>query len=301
MSFRVTNTSYKNSLTSQIAASQQRVLSAQERITSGKRINRPSDDPAGAAAVIRLRNSQSTVEQFNRNAGAAKDRLLAGDNALGDYEQALDRTRTLLTQGASDFTSDDQRKSIATEIESLRTRILNTANSRNDEYYVFGGTRQNAPPFDANGIPATSATSLSQIQVEPNAPPVAVGVTGETVFSDANGTIFAALSTAITALRGTGDPAADSATLRASLDRLQVFTKQAGIAHAQIGVGLNQVEAASARLGRDSLSFETRAGQLESADIAESALELSGAQRALEAALQTGAQVGRRSLIDFLS
>ena len=134
MSFRVTNTSYKNSLTSQIAASQQRVLSAQERVTSGKRINRPSDDPAGAAAVIRLRNSQSTVEQFNRNAGAAKDRLLAGDNALGDYEQALDRTRTLLTQGASDFTSDAPRNSIATEIERFLTRILTTTNSRNDKY-----------------------------------------------------------------------------------------------------------------------------------------------------------------------
>lgn len=301
MPFRVTNNSYRTSLTAQIAVSQQRLLTAQERVSSGKRINRLSDDPSGAAAVLRLRNSQTAIEQFSRNAGAVKDRLMAGEGSLNDYELALDRTRTLLTQAASDFTTGEQRSVIATELETLRTRMIGDANSRSDGYYIFGGTRQNAPPFDANGVAATTATSPTEIQIEPNAPPIVAGVTAESIFSDTNGTIFDSLASAITALRGTGDPAADNATIRAAFDRQQIFSQRAGQARAQIGVRLNQVESATERLNRNSLALESSVQNIEAVDFAEAALELADAGRALEAALQSGSYIGKRSLLDFLS
>ena len=301
MPFRVTDASNAARRAAQIMTSQQRVTAAQERVSSGKRINRPSDDPSGAEAVIRLRTSQAVVEQFRRSTGVAKDKLLIADGALDNYERVLDRAHTLLVQGASDFTGSEARKAIAEEIEGIYSGILSTANMRSDDGYVFGGTRQDAPPFDpTTAAPAASTASSPLLQIEPGAPPVTVGVTAETVFSDSNGTIFDTLTAVAAALRGTGDPAADRTTINTALDRLSTFAAQARVARTRIGASLNAVESADQRLNHDFFSLEVAAQQKESADFVESAVQLTEAQRALEATLRANAYTGQRSLIDLL-
>lgn len=301
MPFRITEAATSAMYSARITASRQQLAVAQERVSSGKRINRPSDDPLGAASVIRLRTSQAEIEQFKRNAAAAGDSLQFADGALNDYELLLDRARALVTQGASDTTSADARKIIATELEGLSARILSVANSRSDDTYIFGGTRQDASPFDATGAPTASPSSKAFVQIEPNAPPLASGVTSESVFADVNGNIFGALAATAAALRGTGDAAADRATLNSAPGRLASFSDLASVARAQLGASLQNVEAAGERMGRNYLALEESAGRIEGADLAESALQLAQSQQALEATLQASANTGRRSLLDFLS
>src|ERR1700716_868447 len=113
MNFRITNASQASVLADRIALNRARLETAQERISSGKRINRPSDDPFGAESVLRLRTSQANVEQFQKNGVMVRDGLLSADTALESYEQLLDRARSLLTQGSSDSTSPANRQSIA--------------------------------------------------------------------------------------------------------------------------------------------------------------------------------------------
>src|SRR5438552_15679656 len=165
MPFRVTDGVVNARLTAQIATATQRLSQAQEQIASGKRINRPSDDPTGSEVVLRLRTSQTVVDQFRRNAGAAKDTLSTADGTLDIYQQTLDRARTLLAQGASDSTDATAKRTIAAEIDGLRQQMLALANSRHDELYLFGGTRQNVPPFDAAGVPAATAASPQLVPV----------------------------------------------------------------------------------------------------------------------------------------
>src|ERR1700694_4642719 len=123
MPFRVTNSSQTSVLSERIALSQQRLAVVQERISSGKRINRPSDDPFGAEAVLRFRTSQASVEQFQQNAATVRDGLQHADGVMESYQQLLDRASALLTQGASDSTGAVARASIAQEIEGLRTQM----------------------------------------------------------------------------------------------------------------------------------------------------------------------------------
>lgn len=300
MPFRVTDAGANAKLTAQITAATQRISTAQEQISTGKRINRPSDDPASAEVVLRLRTSQTVVEQFNRNAGAAKDALLAADGVLEVYQQALDRARALLSQGASDTTSAAGKQTIAAEIDGIRERLLALANTRYDEGYLFGGTRQSAPPYNTTGVPAATPASPQLIQIDPDGSPVTTGIPAETVFSDANGTIFAALTAAATALRGTGNAAADQTTVLTQLDRVTAFTDLAGVGRTIIGASLRRVEAAGSRLEQSSLSLEEAAQRLETADFAGAAVKLSESGRALDAILQTAAQIGRRSLIDLI-
>src|SRR6266487_6613805 len=129
MPFRVTNASMNARLTMQISTAQQRVANAQEQVSTGKRINMPSDDPAGAQRVLQVRAKQATIDQFRRSADTANGRLTAGDTSLPSYEQILDRTRTLLSQAASSTTPSSGRANIATELEGIKSQIISLGNS----------------------------------------------------------------------------------------------------------------------------------------------------------------------------
>lgn len=300
MSFRVSDAPGSNRLIAQIAAQRQRITRAQDQLASGKRINRPSDDPLGAETVIRLKTSQVEIEQFQRNAGLASDALQAADVAVETYQRYLDRAQALLTQGASDTISATAKDVLATELEGLQQQIRNLANTRNHDSYLFGGTRQDVPPFDSSGNPAAAAAGTPLIQIEPQAEPIVIGVTAEEVFADASGNVLAALAGTITALRGTGDAAADKAAILNGLDRLKSLADQAGVARTRVGTGLTHIDAVNARLGDLFLQRQASIERVESADTVESILSLSDAQNALDAILQANNPARRRSLLDLI-
>lgn len=297
---RVTDTNSGTALLSQINGANARIEEARQRISTGKRINKPSDDPIGSEVVIRMRTAQAEIDQVRRNAGTAHDALQTADTAFESYLNILDQARSLIMQVSSDPISTDGRNVVANQLDGLRSAILNIANTRVEDRYIFGGTRQDAPPYDANGVAAATPTAQQTLQVEPQAAPIVTGVTAESVFADANGTIFAALQAVSTALRGTGDPVADQAALMTGLDRLKSFSDQSGVQRAVIGTNLTHVDEANSRLDSAFLAYEETAQNHESADFVESALELSEGQRTLEAILQANSPNRRRSLIDLL-
>lgn len=300
MPFRVTDSSTAASTAAKVNAQRSRLSVLQDRLISGKRINRPSDDPTGAEAVIRLRTSQAEIEAYKRNTGTAEQKLTVTDDVISSYELILDRVKSLVSRGASDTTTQDARNALAAEIDVLRERVLNIANSRNGDEYLFGGTRQNAPPFDpATAAPAATPATPQHVGIEPGANAVATGITAETVFSDATATIFDDLTAASAALRGTGDPVADKATITNSLQRLEVYSDLTDMAHARIGANMKNVELVRDRLASDFLSFETQASDIESADFVETATQFAETQRALDALLQIKGRE-QRSLLDFL-
>lgn len=300
MSTRVTDSGGSARTNSQINFHRSRLAVLQERLASGKRINRPSDDPAGAEMVLNLRTSLKQIEQFQRNAQAVSTKLIAGDDSLSSYETTLDRVKTLLARGLSETSTPQTREAVAVELESLSKSILSLANSKSGDEYVFGGTRQTVPPFDpVTGQPAAGTAVAQHVQIEPGSNAIAAGVTGDTVFGDANATIFADIANAVAALRGTGNAAADRATLQNTMSRMSVYGDLAGLAHARIGANMNAVETAMANLSTAALAHEDRITDIEGDDFAATALGISETERALEATLQVAAR-GRRSLFDFI-
>ncbi len=300
MPFRVTEAATDARLTSQINLQRQRIGQLQEQLSSGKRINRPSDDPVGANVVLQLRTSQSELKQFSNNAATAKDVLIASDNVLDSYQLSLDHASALLTRGISDTTLYQERQAIAIEIDGVIASVQNQANTKWDDRYLFGGSRVTAPPFDSNGVPATTIANPIELQIEPNAAPIQVGVLSESVFADSTSDIISELKAAAVALRGTGNAAADTTTLRGVADRLKDFADLSNIARTQIGERINQTTNVTDTLQQTSLSLEETIGRYETADFTETAVQFTAANTALEAILQTAAQNNRRSLLDFL-
>lgn len=300
MNIRVSDNSTATRLTARVNAQRSRLENLQEHLASGKRINRPSDDPNGAETVIKLRTSEREIEQFQRTAQTARQKLIAADDTLNSYENLLQRVRTLVTQGLSDTATQTAKNALATEIESLRGRILNVANSNYNGEYLFGGTRQNAPPFDqTTAVPAATPSTPQFIQLEPGTNAIAVGVTAESFLSDTTSDIFTDLTNAVTAFRGTGDAAIDRTTLENTMSRMAIYNDLANIAHTNIGSNMNAAELAQENLTNNSQSLAERISVIEDIDFAETALNLTETQRNLEAILQAAAK-RPRSLFDLL-
>ncbi len=300
MTFRVTDAASTARLTRQLATARQRVSTAQEQLASGKRINRPSDDPVGADTIIRLRTTQTQLEGFTNNAALGTEKLLLGDDALNQYQEVLDRARALLTRAATDPTVIEAREPIAIELDSITTRLQQLVNTQSGDAYVFGGTHIAAAPFDTNGVLNPTTTTEVTVQVEPEGTLVATGVTAESFVSDATGSILDALKAASAATRGTGNATADRTTIQTTLDRLNDFSALSNAARTRIGERLNHLEEVTARLSQYNLSVEQTAQRIESVDIAAAAVKLTETNTALDAILQASAKFGRRSLLDFL-
>jgi flagellar hook-associated protein 3 FlgL len=298
---RITNSSMNAIFANRINLSKQRLNLAQERITTGKKINAPSDDPSGAEAVLRLNSKLSMIERFQESASTVKEGLRLADGVLESYQQLLDRATTLMTQGSSDSTSATAKAAIATEIEGIRKQMISIANLKSSDRFVFGGTRQNVAPFDANGNPAATSTSPQMVQLEPDAAPVAAGAVAESIFSNAAaGTVFSSLAAAATALRGTGDPVADKAAIAQGLDSVAIYTGKATNARSSLGASMIGADAAQSRLDSQLLLFKETVERFESADIAAEALALTQASQALEATIQASAFSNKGSLMDLI-
>lgn len=300
MNFRVSDSTSSARTTSRINSQRSRLSTLQEQLSTGKRINRASDDPSGMEMVLNLRTSQTEIQQFQRTNQAANQKLVAADDALNTYQTTLDRVRVLVTQGLSDTSTQAAKNALATEIEALRARILTTANTANNGEYLFGGIRQNEAPFDATtAVPSATPTTAQFIQVEPGSNAIAVGVTADTIFSDATSTIFTDLTNAAAALRGTGDPVVDRTTLETASSRLAIYSDLSNNARAIVGANMNATDIAAETLATNFLSLDERALDIESVDFAEAAIGVADAERALEASLQLAAR-GRRSIFDYL-
>lgn len=119
----------------------------QTEVASGRRINRPSDDPAAALRILPLRNDLRNLEQLGSNVALAQETLDTGAASLEDASAAMQRVRELTTQAANGTVSGSDRKSIAAEVDQLLNQLVSIANSKRGDRYLFGGTENAEAPF----------------------------------------------------------------------------------------------------------------------------------------------------------
>ena len=128
-------------------ASQLSGLRAQEQISSGRRILRPSDDPAGTARSLALRRGLAQSTRIQDSIAAGRTRLEQASSTLQNSSGLLTRARELVLQAMSGVLQDGDRSAIAAELEEIREQLLDDANLQIDGNYVFGGTALGSQPW----------------------------------------------------------------------------------------------------------------------------------------------------------
>src|SRR5215467_13560064 len=159
----------------------------QEQISTGRRVNRPSDDPAAALRIIPLTNDIKHLQQYTSNVAQARDTLDQGAASLEDASSLMQRLRELTTAAANGTLSQEDRAGIATEIDGLLRQMVEIANSKRGNSYLFGGTATSAPPFrlveDAGGarVEYSGNHDRMEISVAPGVE-TAVNIAGDAIF-----------------------------------------------------------------------------------------------------------------------
>ncbi|MCD8510247.1 MAG: flagellar hook-associated protein FlgL [Bacillus sp. (in: Bacteria)] len=119
-------------------------------VSTGKRLHRPSDDPAGISRAMNLKSSLTANEQFHRNADSAYFWLDETDQTIQQMTNVLQRVRELTVQGSNDTLSAQDRSAIAIEIRELSEQIRQFANTKVNGNYLFNGQKTNTAPFQIN-------------------------------------------------------------------------------------------------------------------------------------------------------
>ncbi|MCA8980859.1 MAG: flagellar hook-associated protein FlgL [Planctomycetes bacterium] len=128
---------------------------SQERIATGKRILRPSDDVIGTAKSLATRKQMSRIGNYRDAIESSRPYLESASSSLQDVSGILSEARALITQGMSGTLNDSDRRIISGQIEQLVDQLVDVANSQFGERYLFGGTLSNDPPFSFETVNGT--------------------------------------------------------------------------------------------------------------------------------------------------
>ena len=145
----------------------------QNQITTGKRVNKASDDPAAAARAERALASISRTETSQRAVDASKVIMTQTESSLGDAGNLLQSARALLVQAGNATLNDSDRQSIASQLQSIRGQLLSIANQDNGAgTYIFGGQGATQKPFvdTATGVQYAATTGQMQVGAGTNLP-----------------------------------------------------------------------------------------------------------------------------------
>jgi flagellar hook-associated protein 3 FlgL len=269
---------------------------AQSELGTGRRILRPSDDPAGSRRAMSLGSALRAREQDLRNASDAQGWLDTADSALQSALERLSRVRELALRGASD-SGAAERQALAAEVREIAEELQGIANTRHVDRPLFGGFSDGDAVtwdgtewvFAGTGEQITRRVSDSEL--------VRVNVTaGEWLGTGAGtGNLLGLLEQLATDLEaGTADQVgARVGDLKAASDRI---TSALG----QIGAATNRVESARERATDLTLTLRTELSSVQDVDLAAGMMELQVQQVAYEATLQALAKALPPSLVAFL-
>jgi flagellar hook-associated protein 3 FlgL len=179
-----TANSYQTSLDT-LVNRQAELTGTQQQLTTGKRVNRASDDPAAAARAERALASERRTVANQRAVDASNNAMTLTEGALGDASGLLQDVRDLLVAAGNATYSDAERSTVANELSQIRQQLFAVAN-RNDGAgtYLFGGQGAAQPPFaDLPGGVQFQGTS-GQLQVA-SGEPLPLTMDGESTWMQA--------------------------------------------------------------------------------------------------------------------
>lgn len=286
-------------VTSDIQQSEQNLQTAFQQVSTGLRVNQPSDNPSASAAYIQLQAEQANVDQYTTNAGSALSQAQLSDQVVTQVVALLNQAVTLGTEGANSTSSATDRDSIATNIQGILTNVVGLANTTFQGVSLFGGTVSGTAAFTADSSSPTGYTyngnnTVNQISVGESLT-VQANIPGSTLFTNSSGSVLGALSSLATALQS-GTSAQIGTATTAITTALNYVTSQ----HAVFGNAINQLNSQETYLSQETVTLSSRATSLVGIDAATAAENLTQAETENSSVLAAAAKVIQNTLLTYL-
>jgi flagellar hook-associated protein 3 FlgL len=293
MSIRVNPNLYQEALY-ELSQTRQQEDTAMQQVSTGLRVNTPSDDPAAAAANVGVQSQLANIDQYTSNITSVSAQLQVGDSTLSSAVNLMNQAITYGTQGGDSSLTQANKDTLATEIQSIQSEMVDLANTTYQGQYLFAGTA-NVQPFQTNADGSVSylgntGTSSAQIAAGTE---VQISQPGSQVFGSGANSVFAALNELSTTLQNGGDITTAMSDLHSAYQNLssqQVF----------YGNSISNLTSTQTFLNTDKVELSSQQNSLIAVDEDQAITNLEQAETTRQAALSAAGQIGQTSLLNYL-
>ena len=267
---------------------------AQQRVSSGKRINSLSDDPRGLGDVLNMRGVKASIEQYKANLDRAKGWLNTSESSLSEVGTLLNRANSIAISGASATTSTDARKAMAAEVQTIRDQVLSLANSKGPTGgYLFAGTATDKQPFNITTTGIAYQGNSGTMKVEASASD------SITINADAQ-QLFTTLYTTLDQLKSNLEGGSSATISDVSIKAVQDGISQLNNLRGDIGTRGKSVESFQNDHSRRIEELTSGISNIEDVDLSQAIMEYKSAETAYTASLQVMSQGFGLSLLNYL-
>jgi flagellar hook-associated protein 3 FlgL len=294
---RVTQAMLNTKFLSNLNANYQRLEHLQNQLSSGRKINKPSDDPVGISFALRYRSELNANAQYQSNTDAANSWLSFTDTVLAQAGEVMQKLRELAVKAANGTNPQAALDAIAAEAEQLYKQVVGIGNSSFNGKYVFNGELTDLPPYTEENAVNELADSAEILFETGAGVRVAVSVSGNRVFGtpDDDDNAFAIIQDFITGLRN-----GDKDALQEAIGNFQSRMDKILNIRSEIGSRMKRIELAEERLKDVDLNLTEMLSKTEDADLALVITKLKMDEAVYQASLSAGARLIQPSLLDHL-
>lgn len=297
---RVTQSMLSSNMLRNLNTSYGKMSQLQNMMTSGKKVNRPSDDPVVVVKGMNYRTNIDKIEQYQRNLGEANTWLDTTDEALGQVGDALKRVQELTIQAANDTSTGEDREKMQAEIAQIKEQIRDIANTKIGDDYMFTGTHTNEPLYKDGVLNAavTLPGSNRAFKLDVfDGISINVNTSGKEMFDKVDKYIGElsdllknnATSDQISAKLG------DGATSGIGQIQEMVLTQRA-----DVGARQNRIEMMGNRLDIQFINVTKQMSVNEDTDYAATITEMVTHESIHQASLSIGSKIIQQTLVDFM-
>ena len=269
---------------------------ALEQLSTGKRVNQPSDDPTAAAEDVLNLSQQAQVAQYTQTTGSLNGLFQTADSAIGSVITALNQAVSVGTEASSGTLSASDQQAAAASIQSVLDQVVQLANTSYEGSYIFGGTEVGSAPFSsgANGVTYSGDDGVNQATIAEGLT-ISTNVPGSQLFMQPGSDVIGSLEQLVTAVQNGDTTAASDATTAVSnalgyLNSQRVF----------YGNAMSQVNNEQTDLSQETTNLQSQENTLVGVDMAQAATNLTQAQTDDQAVLEAAAKVLPMTLLDYL-
>jgi flagellar hook-associated protein 3 FlgL len=286
------------SLLAELQQSQVQLNAALQQVSTGLRVNQPSDDPTAAAAMVQNTIATGDLDQYTQNVGTSLSTVQSADSVLSSVVTSLTSALAAGTEGANGTNNASDLQDLANKVQGILNSVVSAANTSISGAYLFGGT-STATPYTADAASPTGYTYNGNTDTNSVAigdqTSVQINLPGSQIFSAAGNNVIGSLSTLVTALKGGNSANIETATT--AVDSALNYVGQQQVFYGNAETQLNSQETF---LQQDKVTLTTQESTLIGVNESTAATELSQAETDNSAALAAVAKVLPNTLLNYL-
>jgi flagellar hook-associated protein 3 FlgL len=294
------NPNYSNDMVTLMDQAQQAENDAAQQLSTGRRVNQPSDNPAAEAAMIGENSRAASVDQYTANSDSLTNVLNTANSTLNSVTNLLQRAVSLGVEGANGVMNQSDLNSIAEEVSGIQSQMLSLANTSYAGQYLFAGTATGSAPYVAESVTPgqidyVGNSQQMKVQVGTGLS-VAANLPGSSIFSQPGANVFDGLQSLIAALQS-----GDSSSIATAEVAVNNSLDAVNTAQVFYGGTVNELTNNESFLSQEKLNITTYQNTLVSADVATAATNATASETALNATVAAASQVYQQvNLLDYL-